>query len=311
MLDALTLDQLRVFVSVADRGSFRAAARFLGRAQSGLSSAIANLEAELGIALFDRSEHRPRLTEAGTTLLGEARTLLIKADAFRARATSFGEGVEAGLSVALDPLLPLPLIAGVIARFQQEFPSVRLEMKTAPMTSALALVVDGACDIGLTAADEPDAHVVSEAIGDIPGMIAVCRADHVLARPLSKARWTTVDLSEHLQIVVADPSERSQGRNYGVLSQQTCCVGDLATKHALILAGAGWGNLPLWMVEEDLAAARLARVALAVRRPAPPGRMPVYIIRRVDRPFGPAASGLCHMLGDDFRASLTKPQSGR
>lgn len=303
MLDALTLDQLRVFVAVADKGSFRAAAKALGRAQSGLSSAIANLEAELGIALFDRSEHRPRLTEAGTTLLAEARTLLIKADAFRARAISFGQGVEAELNVALDPLLPLPRVASVIARFQAKFPNVRLELKTAPLTSALAMVVDGMCDIGLTAADEQDVHVVSEAIGDVPGMIAVCRADHALARRLSKARWTTVDLSEHLQIVVADPSERSQGRNFGVLSQQTCCVGDLATKHALILAGAGWGNLPLWMVEADLAAGSLAQVALAVRRSPAPQRMPVYIIRRVDRPFGPAASGLCHMVTDDFRAA--------
>lgn len=303
MFDALTLDQLRVFVSIADRGSFRSAAKALGRAQSGLSSAIANLEAALGIALFDRSEHRPRLTEAGTTLLAEARTLLIKADAFRARATSFGQGVEAELNVALDPLLPLPLVAGTIARFQVKFPSVRLEIRTAPLTSALAMVVAGACDVGLTAADEQDAHVVSEAIGDITGMIAVCRAGHALSQPLTKARWTTVDLSEHLQIVVADPSERSRGRNFGVLSQQTYCVGDLATKHALILAGVGWGNLPVWMVEADIAAGKLTRVALAVRRPHEPGRLPVYIIRRVDRPFGPAASGLCHMLGDDFRAS--------
>lgn len=302
MLDALTLDQLRIFVSVADKGSFRAAAKSLGRAQSGLSSAIANLEAELGIALFDRSEHRPQLTEAGTTLLAEARTLLIQADAFRARATSFGQGVEAELNLALDPLLPLPLVARVIARFQARFPSVRLEIKTAPLTSALAMVINGACDVGLTAADEPDAHVVSEAIGDIAGMIPVCGADHALASPPPKARWTTVDLSDHVQIVVADPSERSQGRNFGVLSQQTCCVGDLATKHALILAGAGWGNLPFWMIEADLAAGRLARVALAVCRPSAPERLPVFIIRRVDRPFGPAASGLCHMMTDDFRA---------
>jgi DNA-binding transcriptional LysR family regulator len=130
----------------------------------------------------------------------------------------------------------------------------------------------------------------------------VRRGIAALAQPRPKARWTTVDLSDHVQIVVADPSERSQGRNFGVLSQQTCSVGDLATKHALILAGAGWGNLPLWMVEADLAAGRLARMALSVRRSSAPDRMPLYIIRRVHRAFGPAASGLCHMMTDDFRA---------
>lgn len=300
MLDALTLDQLRVFVSIADRGSFRAAARSLGRAQSGLSSAIANLESELRLPLFDRSLHRPVLTEAGATLLAEARTLLIKADAFRARANSFSQGVEAELRVALDPLLPLPRMGAVVHRFHTEFPSVRLELETAPMTSALSKVLDGACDLGLTTAEEQDAHIASETIADIAGMVAVCRADHALARPKAKAGWTTVDLSDHLQIVVADPSERSQGRNFGVLSQKTYRVSDIATKHALIVAGVGWGNLPLWMVEADIKGKRLARVTLAAHRARESKPLALYLIRRIDRQFGPAASGLGRMLSEEF-----------
>ena len=59
MLDALTLDQLRVFAAVADAGSFRAAARQLSRVQSAVSHAIANMESELGVSLFDRQGRRP------------------------------------------------------------------------------------------------------------------------------------------------------------------------------------------------------------------------------------------------------------
>ncbi|WP_306462801.1 helix-turn-helix domain-containing protein, partial [Klebsiella pneumoniae] len=55
MLDALTLDQMRIFVTVADSGSFRAGAGKLSRVQSAISHAIANMEAELGVMLFDRS----------------------------------------------------------------------------------------------------------------------------------------------------------------------------------------------------------------------------------------------------------------
>ncbi|QCI67987.1 LysR family transcriptional regulator [Phreatobacter stygius] len=311
MLDALTLDQLRVFVSIADSGSFRAAARSLGRAQSGLSSAIANLETELRVVLFDRSQHRPVLTEAGATLLAEARTLLIRADAFRARANSFHQGVEAGLRVALDPLLSLPKVARVVSRFHLQFPSVRLELDTTPMTSALAMVLDGRCDLGLTAADEQDAHIASEVIGEIDGMIAVCRADHPLAGREAGETWTTVDLSGHLQIVISDPSARSQGRNFGVLSQKTYRVGDLATKHALILAGVGWGNLPLWIIADDISAGRLARVALAAHRAGEPAPLTLYAISRIDRPFGPAASGLCRMLSDDFGRRRTRPAPSR
>ncbi len=300
MLDALTLDQLRVFVSIADKGSFRAAARSLGRAQSGLSSAIANLESELRLPVFDRSQHRPVLTEAGKTLLGEARTLLIKADAFRARANSFSQGVEAELRVAFDPLLPLPRVAGVIHRFHAEFQSVRVELETTPMTTTLAKVLEGDCDLGLTASDEQDARIASEAIGDIAGMVAVCHPDHALAPTEAKTRWTTVDLSDHLQIVVADPSMRSQGRNFGVLSQKTYRVSDIATKHALILAGVGWGNLPQWMVKDDIAARRLAPVRLAMHGAQKPKPLPIYLVRRIDRQFGPAASGLSRLLSEEF-----------
>jgi DNA-binding transcriptional LysR family regulator len=62
MLDGLTLDQMRTFVAVAEAGSFRTAATHLSRAQSAVSHAIGNLEAQLGITLFDRSGHRPMLT---------------------------------------------------------------------------------------------------------------------------------------------------------------------------------------------------------------------------------------------------------
>jgi len=300
MLDALTLDQLRVFVSIADTGSFRAASRSLGRAQSGLSNAVANLEAELQISLFDRAQHRPVLTEAGATLLADARVLLIKADALRARANSFNQGIEAALRVALDPLLPLPRIAGAFRRFSQAFPQVRLELETAPMTAALATVLDGRCDLGFTAADEQDPHVVIHAIGRIAGLIAVCRSDYELARPKDGEKWTTVALSDHLQVVISDPSLRSQGRNFGVLSQRIYRVGDIATKQALILAGVGWGYLPSWMVEDEIAAGRLVRVPLVTHGTQETQPLTLYAIRRIDRPFGPAASGLCRILEEDF-----------
>jgi len=68
-----TLDQLRVFLTVVDVGSFAGAARELGRATSVVSYTIANLEAQLGVALFDRDTSRkPQLTDAGRTVLSEA-----------------------------------------------------------------------------------------------------------------------------------------------------------------------------------------------------------------------------------------------
>ena len=72
-MDALTLDQVRVFLSVVDEGSFPKAAKSLQRAQSAVTYAIRKLEAEIGVPLFDRSAYRSVLTPAGRALLTRAR----------------------------------------------------------------------------------------------------------------------------------------------------------------------------------------------------------------------------------------------
>ena len=59
MIDGVTLDQLRTFIAAVDEGSFSAAGRKLRRAQSVVSQTLANLEAQLGVKLFDRSGPLP------------------------------------------------------------------------------------------------------------------------------------------------------------------------------------------------------------------------------------------------------------
>ena len=71
-----SIDQLQAFIAAAETGSFSAAARQRGRAQSSISAAIADLEIDLGITLFNRNGHRPTLTTAGDALLPQARQLL-------------------------------------------------------------------------------------------------------------------------------------------------------------------------------------------------------------------------------------------
>lgn len=122
MLDALTLDQMRIFVAIADTGSFRAAATRLSRVQSAVSHAVANLEAELGVSLFDRSGHRPVLTPAGQSLLSDARAILLKTDTMRARARGLGTGVELGLTIALDPQFPPGLAGAALEEMHRTIP---------------------------------------------------------------------------------------------------------------------------------------------------------------------------------------------
>jgi DNA-binding transcriptional LysR family regulator len=296
MLDALTLDQMRAFVAVAEAGSFRAGAGRLGRVQSAVSHAIGNLEDQLGVALFDRSGHRPRLTSEGRAMLGEVRAILLKVDSMRARARGLGEGVELGLTIALDPQFPLELTAAALKELHEAYPSVSVELQATPLGESIAALREGRCALAITAADIPDPQIELEALSFVPRAAVAAPTHPLAARSRGREALTTPQLADHLQIVVPDPSALTQGREFGVLSPGTWRVSDNATKHALILAGVGWGSLPLWLVERDLAEDRLVRVAAAEFGPHGETFVRAYLAHRTDEPLGPAARTFRHAL---------------
>src|SRR6185503_1178945 len=107
MLEAVSLDHLRIFIAAADAGSFSAGGRRLRRAQSVVSQTLANLEVQLGVKLFDRSSRSPVLTSQGVALLAEARAVVSGMDVFKARAKGLSDGLEPELSVVMDAVFPL------------------------------------------------------------------------------------------------------------------------------------------------------------------------------------------------------------
>ncbi|RDZ26312.1 LysR family transcriptional regulator [Lysobacter silvisoli] len=299
MIEPLTLDQLRVFVAVVDTGSFRAAAAQLRRVQSAVSHAIANLESQLGLALFDRSTRRPQLTDAGRALVADARAVLRRSDALRARAHGLHAGVELQLAVAVDALFPLPRWAQALSELRAAFTSLALRCWTAPLGAAVADLRERRCDAAITAFDTDDAGLSMHALAPLV-QVAVVAASHPLAaRCRGRALLDAVDLAEHLQLAVEDPTPLSAGRDYGVLSPDTWRVGDLQTKHALILAGAGWGSLPLWLVEADLAQGRLLRVPAAALGKRGESRARCWFAHRADSAPGAAARWLRDRLSAD------------
>ncbi|MCH1998514.1 LysR family transcriptional regulator, partial [Achromobacter xylosoxidans] len=121
-----TLEQLRHFVAAADAGSFSAAARQVGRAQSAVSTSLGLLEADLGVELFDRSRRNATLTRAGEVLLQEARELLRQAAGLEQRALSFAAGQDAHLSLALDEALPDRVLGALVKEVSARFPALEL-----------------------------------------------------------------------------------------------------------------------------------------------------------------------------------------
>ena len=297
-----TLDQLRVFVSVVEAGSFAQAARSLHRATSVVSYTIANLEAQLGVGLFARAAtRRPILTDAGRSLLADARLVLDSVDGLRAKARGLETGLEAEVGLAVDVMLPTPRLVDALKGFQDAFPTVTLRLHVEALGGVAQMVLDGRAGVGVSGPLNQGMHgIESTPVGEIE-LIPVAAPGHPLAAPLHlpAAPVKHRDARLHVQLVLADRSALTAGRDFGVIGTRTWRLADLGSKHALLLAGIGWGNMPLMMVRDDLRAGRLVRLQVP---DAPPTRYRFSAIHRVDTPPGPAASWLIQRLSDDVSA---------
>lgn len=123
-----SLDQLRQFVTAAECGSFSAAARKLGRAQSAVSTAISLFEIDLGVELFDRSRRNAQLTDAGQLLLLEAREVLRQAEELGQRAQFLASGDDARIALALDEALPRSAVNRLIRELSARYPTLELTL---------------------------------------------------------------------------------------------------------------------------------------------------------------------------------------
>jgi DNA-binding transcriptional LysR family regulator len=296
MLDGMTLDQIRTFVTVVDSGSFRSGATRLLRVQSAVSHAIANLESELGVQLFDRTGYRPALTPQGQALLANARDLLLRADAMRARARALAGGVELELAIVVDTLYPIAAVAQAMRRVRAEYPSTTFRLESQPLGGPLAALEDKRCTLAIIVGEDfRNPRIQLEAIGAVQ-QIAVVQADHPLARLTEQTPLGLPELADHLQIVLTDPSPLSEGRTFGVLSPHTCRVNTQEAKLVLIQTGLGWGRLPAWLVQEDLNAGRLVRLGIANLGRNGEVNHEAYLAHRLDEPVGPVAQTLRRFL---------------
>jgi len=291
--EPITLDQLSVFLAIVETGSFSGAAKQLSRAQSAISYAIANLERLLELDLFDRTGRKPVLTDAGRALLDDARMVDARVDRLLARARQLREGVEARLALAVDPFFPVPTLLELLAAFRREYPSVPLHLRTEALGAVAQLVAEGGVHLG-----------ISEPLPEFPPglertllwpiqLVTVCAADHPLARLDAPIRLA--EARGHTQLVLTDRSPLTRGLDLSVAGDNNWRLADLPTKQACLLAGFGWGNMPLHMVDEELSAGRLVRIRIA-EWGADSYPVEMILLHRAASPPGPAGRWLIQAL---------------
>jgi len=285
MLDAVTLDQLRTFIAAVDQGSFSAAGRKLRRAQSVVSQTLANLEAQLGVKLFDRSARYPRLTEEGRSLLVDARSVADNIDGFKARARAMREGLEPELSVAMDVMYPMAALTRAATHSRKTYPHTPLRLYVEVLGGVIKPVLDRRCSIGVIGS----LPVVSNELQSEPLLDLQLATVVSPAHPLATTRGavSAAAVAKQVQLVLTDRTALTEGRDFGVLSPLNWRLADLGAKHAFLRAGLGWGHMPLHMVEADLDSGALVKIR--VQGVARDMLMPMSVVFRKDAPPGPAA----------------------
>jgi DNA-binding transcriptional LysR family regulator len=197
--------------------------------------------------------------------------------------------------VVVDVMFPTCVLVRVLEAFQAQFPTVALRLRIEAMGAVAQLVMDGSCHIGLGGWMTATASVFERlAVGHVR-LIPVAAPSHALAQLAGPIASSVA--REHVQLVLSDRSVLTEGQDFGVLGLRNWRLGDLGSKHALLRAGLGWGNMPEAMVREDLKEGRLVHLPLAVDNGE---NYPIYLIQRADTPPGQAGKWLTERFAEQL-----------
>jgi DNA-binding transcriptional LysR family regulator len=299
LIGSLTLDQLRVLVTISDAGSFSAAARLLGRVQSAISQSVKTLEDIQGVELFDRTRQKPSLTPVGRVLVDQARVILASAARFEAMAAGTRIGLEPELTLAIDPLVPTAPLIDSLRALRETFPDLPVSFSTEGIGGAERRLRDGSASLAFchflpTVPDDLMAYPLVDL-----NLLPVVSASHPLAqfsRSLTKA-----DLEAHVQLVLSD-AHGIDGPSRGVVGSRNWRFVDLGRRLDFLIAGFGWCKMPPFVVEQHLADGRLVALDIADESIAPTGALSIYAAHVRDRPLGRGGSWLL----EDLRQRLGK-----
>ena len=255
--DFLTPDALSMLQSIAEAGSFAAAAREMGMVPSALTYRVRQIEDALDVLLYDRSSRQAKLTAAGAELLREGARLLEEIDAVANRVKRVATGWEPQLTIAIDTVISKPVMMELCDSFFSQSPPTRIRLREETLSGTLEALTSGQADLALGVGPDSarTAGVHSKPLGSMQFVYAV--APH---HPLANAPEPLSDdlIQKHRAIAVADSTQRGAGQTYGLLSGQD--VFTVPTMHAKLdaqLRGLGGGNLPRCMADSYIATGRL------------------------------------------------------
>ena len=253
---AYSLEQLQIFAAIDKAGSFSGAARLLGRTQSSVSTAIANLEADWNVALFDRSSKVPVMTESGRRLLREANDVIESCLLLDGHAQSLGKDNESRITLAIE--VPYNVLMPPLLAFAKQFPFVDLDIRNSLDGNVSAQVGEQNVQLGV-AFSQPQ---YERSIGFVQMgklvMSHVVSRDHPLAKP---KRVSFAQLRKHRRLAFSALGERLPSSEYLAAPRCWRAVSYTALLE-MVRAGIGWATLPRTMILRELEEGQLVELRL-------------------------------------------------
>jgi DNA-binding transcriptional LysR family regulator len=305
----MTLEQLRIFVAVADRQHVTQAARALNLAQSAASHAIAALETRHDTKLFDRVGRRIELTEAGRVFLAEARAVLARAEAAELALSEFGalkRGtllIQASQTVA-DYWLPRHLVA-----FRRAYPQISIRLGIGNTAQVAAAVESGTAELGFVEGAVANEHLASAPIAR-DQLVIVVGPEHpwvgrprLMPRDLMEGEWVLREPGSGTRSVFED-ALRDLGAKPDALRIQLELPSNEAVR-AAVEAGLGATAISSSVAAPSIEAGLLYQVAFRL-----PERE-FHVLRRKDHYHSRVANALLALMTNRRRLAAVRREKQR
>ncbi|WP_198298438.1 LysR family transcriptional regulator [Bordetella genomosp. 8] len=251
--------QLETFIRIVDTGSFAAAAQALHATQSTISARMRELEATLGVALFDRSGHRAVLTPRGRALLPRARQMVgLAADVAR----DIGDARSASGIVRLGVagLVAMTWLPRLMAALRERFPAVTVQLEIALTTPLVDRLASGELDLAIATGPVQEArlHCLSLGYDEFVWMAPpAMRLPRRALTPAELAAWPVLGLSEASHHYPVIEQWFSAGR---ASYQPVVSCSNVRVLADLTMAGLGVSLLPLRSCGKELESGQLRRI---------------------------------------------------
>ncbi len=262
----MELKHLRTFQTVVDQGSYQRAAEALNYTQSTITAQIQQLEAELGVPLFERVGRRMCLTEAGRQALPQVRELLLAAD--RLAGLNRRNTLPAGtLRVDMAETLLCYQMQPVIRAFREQAPQVRLILRSRNCLQIPENVRTGACDLGV--GYDMDWSREALEVEPLGAYDLVLLASPDFAHP----DFVTPGQRKPVSLITDEPDSlfRRQLEDYlrerEITLDVTLELWSIETIKRCVMSNLGFTFLPRFVAREELAAGTLTELPIPISGP--------------------------------------------